>query len=142
MVRKACIAVGFALSMGGIALADTPIGPGVTGAGGTGATTADSNLRAGAGGEAPVVRQDGMPADRADSNVRKDEHKGSTKRAAKTPAKRSAKGPAQDSVHGSAAGTARGATSGSAGADVTGSTAESNAGSAGVRGGAANNPGP
>ena len=70
MLRKAFYTAGLTLALATAAMADTPIGPGVSGSGGTGANTADSKVRAGAGGEAPVVRQDGMPADRADSNAR------------------------------------------------------------------------
>jgi hypothetical protein len=70
MAKKACLAAGLMLALSGAAFADTPIGPGVTGSGGTGATAADANVRAGAGGEAPVIRQDGMPAERADVKAR------------------------------------------------------------------------
>jgi hypothetical protein len=72
MMRKTCVAAALTLGLCGMALADTPIGPGATGSGGTGANAADKNLRPGAGGDAPVVRQDGMPADQADVNVRAD----------------------------------------------------------------------
>jgi hypothetical protein len=70
MMMKAFFAAAGIALLSGAAFADTPIGPGVTGAGGTGATAADSKLRAGAGGEAPVLRQDGMPAERADANAK------------------------------------------------------------------------
>ena len=73
MMNKVLAAASLTLVFGGSAFADTPIGPGVTGSGGTGATTADCNVRAGAGGEPRVVRQDGMAAERADANVRADE---------------------------------------------------------------------
>ena len=70
MMRKTCLAMILTVGLCGVALADTPIGPGVTGSGGTGANTADSNLRPGAGGEPRVLRQDGTPADQTDRNVR------------------------------------------------------------------------
>jgi hypothetical protein len=68
-MKKACIAAGLALALNAVAFADTPIGPGVTGSGGTGKDAADTKLHAGAGGEAPLMREDGMPADEADANV-------------------------------------------------------------------------
>ena len=72
MMKTAYVAAGFALALSGVALADTPIGPGVTGSGGTGATAADANLKAGAGGQGTQTREDGMPVDRADAKVRGD----------------------------------------------------------------------
>jgi hypothetical protein len=50
--------------------ADTPIGPGATGTGGTGPNAADSSVRHREGGEAAPKRRDGMPTDEADSKVR------------------------------------------------------------------------
>jgi hypothetical protein len=70
MMNKALVAAGLTLALSGVAWADTPIGPGVTGSGGTGANAADANVRAGAAGDAKKTREDGMPVDRADANVR------------------------------------------------------------------------
>ena len=72
MFKKFCVAAGLLLGLSGIAVADTPIGPGATGAGGTGANAADVKARKDKGGPATQVREDGMPVDRADANVRKD----------------------------------------------------------------------
>ena len=72
MFRKVCAAAGLLLGLSGLALADTPIGPGATGAGGTGANPADAKARQDKGGPATQVREDGMPVDRADGNVRSD----------------------------------------------------------------------
>ena len=69
MMKQVCMAAALTLALGGAAFADTPIGPGVTGSGGTGKDTADTKRQAGAGGEAAVKREDGMPADRADATV-------------------------------------------------------------------------
>jgi hypothetical protein len=66
---KKIIAVS-ALMMSGFAWADTPIGPGVTGSGGTGMNAADANVRRGGPGAALTIREDGMPVDRADANLR------------------------------------------------------------------------
>jgi hypothetical protein len=72
MMKKAYVAAGVALALSGAVLADTPIGPGVTGSGGTGANAADANVRPGAGGQGMKTREDGMPMDRADVKVRGD----------------------------------------------------------------------
>ena len=69
-MRKTGLVALFTLGLCGAALADTPIGPGVTGSGGTGLDAADANVRPGAGGEPRVLRQDGSPADQADKNLR------------------------------------------------------------------------
>ena len=69
MIRHAFIGAALATVLAGAAFADTPIGPGVTGFGGTGANEADFQLRSGAGGEARLVRVDRMPADHADVNM-------------------------------------------------------------------------
>ena len=83
MMNKALVAAGLTLVLAGVAWADTPIGPGVTGSGGTGANAADANIRAGAGGEAKKTREDGMPVDRADAKVRSEARaKGATGAAA------------------------------------------------------------
>jgi hypothetical protein len=81
MIKKACIAAGLMLALGGLAFADTPIGPGVTGKGGTGRDAADMNTRAGAGGEARELRQDGTPTDRADAQVKGSAKTGSDRNA-------------------------------------------------------------
>jgi hypothetical protein len=70
IMRKTLVAAGLTLALCGAAFADTPIGPGVTGSGGTGLDSADTTLKPGAGGEARVLRQDGTPADQADRNLR------------------------------------------------------------------------
>ena len=67
MIRRALIGAALATVVGGAAFADTPIGPGVTGLGGTGANATDFQLLQSAG--AHLLRQDGMPADRASENV-------------------------------------------------------------------------
>jgi hypothetical protein len=69
MMRKTLLATGLTIALCGTAFADTPIGPGVTGSGGTGLDSADTNLKPGAGGEPRVLRQDGTPADQADRNL-------------------------------------------------------------------------
>jgi hypothetical protein len=69
-MRKTLLAAGLAFALCGTAFADTPIGPGATGSGGTGLDSADTNLKPGAGGEPRVQRQDGAPADQADRNLR------------------------------------------------------------------------
>src|SRR4051812_39972355 len=68
--KRTFIAAALMLALGGAAFADTPVGPGVTGSGGTGRDAADLNTRTGAGGEARQLRPDGMPRDRADANVK------------------------------------------------------------------------
>ena len=68
-MKKAWIATGLALLLNAPAFADTPIGPGVTGSGGTGKDAADTRLHRGAGGEERLLREDGMPADEADRNI-------------------------------------------------------------------------
>ena len=60
MIKKLLVAAGLTLAFGAPALADTPIGTGVTGAGGTGANQSDSaatGVRP--GGEAQVRRPEG-----------------------------------------------------------------------------------
>jgi hypothetical protein len=69
MIGKACIATAVTLMLAGVAFADTPIRPGVTGPGGTGATAADANKGAGAGANGAVLREDGMAVDQADASV-------------------------------------------------------------------------
>lgn len=69
-MRKTLLAAGLTFALCGAAFADTPIGPGVTGSGGTGLDKADTNLKPGAGGEPKVLRQDGAPTDQADRNLR------------------------------------------------------------------------
>ena len=69
MIRVACIGAALATLVAGAAFADTPIGPGVTGFGGTGANETDFSLHAGAGGEGRLLRHDRMPADHADVNM-------------------------------------------------------------------------
>jgi len=63
MIRKLCIAAGLALSLGTSAFADTPIGPGATGSGGTGPNAAD---RTDASKQAGYDKQ-GAPAQRNDA---------------------------------------------------------------------------
>lgn len=72
MFRKTCVMAAMLVGLSGVALADTPIGPGATGAGGTGPNAADTKARSDKGGPATEVREDGMPIDRADVNVRRD----------------------------------------------------------------------
>ena len=70
MIRKALIGTALAMVVSGAAFADTPIGPGVTGLGGTGLNEADLQLHEGAGPDSHLLlRLDGMPADRADLNI-------------------------------------------------------------------------
>ena len=71
-MRKTLLAAGLTFALCGTAFADTPIGPGVTGSGGTGLDSADTKLKPGAGGEPRVQRQDGTPVDQADRNLRSD----------------------------------------------------------------------
>ena len=75
MFKKACVMAGMLAGLSGLALADTPIGPGATGAGGTGPNAADAKARQDKGGPATRVREDGMPVDKADANVRRDASK-------------------------------------------------------------------
>ena len=60
-----------ALMLSGFAWADTPIGPGATGSGGTGMNAADANIRPGGPGASLTIREDGMPTDSADVNLRR-----------------------------------------------------------------------
>jgi len=71
-MRKTLFAAGLIFALCGAAFADTPIGPGATGSGGTGLDSADANVKPGAGGEPRALRQDGAPADQADRNLRSD----------------------------------------------------------------------
>lgn len=70
MLRKSFLAVTFTFAVSGSAWADTPVGPGATGIGGTGPNAADANVRDREGGGTPPKRRDGMPVDQADANVR------------------------------------------------------------------------
>jgi hypothetical protein len=103
--RKICIAVGLALSLIAPVFADTPIGPGVTGAGGTGPNRSDDpSTAAGPGTE---VRQ----ADRETNAT------GGAKAAAS--ASGDAKAGARSGATGATSGGGAG-TSGSTGTDVKG----------------------
>ena len=69
MLRKSVLTLACTFALAGSVWADTPIGLGTTGTGGTGANEADGSIRNGEGGAGPK-RQDGMPLDQADKNVR------------------------------------------------------------------------
>ena len=64
LMKKTCIAAGLALALIAPAFGDTPIGPGVTGSGGTGANKSDDpSTGAGPGTEVrPAQREANMPA--------------------------------------------------------------------------------
>ena len=68
MIRKTCLAAALALGFCATTFADTPIRPGATGSGGTGAQ-ADKNPHPDVGGEARVLRPDATSADRGDINM-------------------------------------------------------------------------
>ena len=70
MLMKRFLALACTLALTGSAWADTPIGPGVTGTGGTGPNAADSGTRTRDGGGAGPKRQDAAPVDQTDSKVR------------------------------------------------------------------------
>jgi hypothetical protein len=60
MIKKLLLAAGLALSLGSTAFADTPIGTGVTGSGGTGPNKSDpANTGVKAQGDLQVQRPDG-----------------------------------------------------------------------------------
>jgi hypothetical protein len=69
MLRKRFLAVACTLAVSGSVWADTPVGPGATGIGGTGPNAADAKVRDREGGT-PPQRRDGMPVDQADANIR------------------------------------------------------------------------
>lgn len=69
-MRKRHFVAALTFALCGTAFADTPIGPGVTGSGGTGLDSADMNVRPGSGGEPRALRQDGTAVDQADRNLR------------------------------------------------------------------------
>ena len=70
MLMKRFLALVCTLALTGSAWADTPIGPGATGTGGTGPNAADSGTRTRDGGGAGPKRQDAVPVDESDSKVR------------------------------------------------------------------------
>ena len=84
MMNKAYVAACLAFAFSGMALADTPIGPGVTGSGGTGANATDAISRPGAGSQTAKTREDGMAVDHADAKVRAEARAKDSKAAAST----------------------------------------------------------
>jgi hypothetical protein len=80
MLNKSLLTLACTFALAGSVWADTPIGPGVTGSGGTGASTADAKVRDREGGGAGPKRQDGAPLDKADSNVRANSSAGASVR--------------------------------------------------------------
>jgi hypothetical protein len=69
MLTKSFLLLACTFALSGSVWADTPIGPGATGIGGTGPNAADAQVRDGEGGMGPK-RQDGMLLDQADAKVR------------------------------------------------------------------------
>ena len=70
MLRNSFLALACTLALSGSVWADTPVGPGATGIGGTGSNAADARVRDREGGGSAPKRQDGTPLDQADANVR------------------------------------------------------------------------
>ena len=70
MLRNSFLALACTLAVSGSVWADTPVGPGATGIGGTGSNAADAKVRDREGGGSAPKRQDGTPLDQADANVR------------------------------------------------------------------------
>jgi hypothetical protein len=84
MLRNSFLALACTLALNGSVWADTPVGPGATGVGGTGPNAADARVRDREGGGAPPKRQDGMPVDQADMNVRANPSTGAATRDERT----------------------------------------------------------